>query len=152
MAKRNIIILEVLPNYKSSVEHQVNKDGSEIYFYRHLDWDKPYCNNVHKGDEFFLMNREGVDEPGIYMHGFFDSDEILTPVLWSERGVSKVYLRDVQLVDPRHYRPLSITSLQTAMPEFNWGPGPSGRRLTGPYIRKLRWLWKKYLEIIDDLH
>lgn len=141
----NVLILEVLPNYISSVERLVDKDGTEKYYHRHFDWDKPYCDNVRKGDEFFLIDREEVDEPGIYMHGFFDSDEILTPVYWSERGVSKVYLRDVQIVDPKKYRPLSISSLQTAMPEFNWGPGPSGRRLTGSYIRKLRWMWKLYI-------
>lgn len=150
MAKRNIIILEILPNYISSVEHKVDKDGTETYFYRHFDWDKPYCNNVRKGDEFFLINREDVDEPGIYMHGYCDSDEKLTPVYWSERGVSRVYLRDIQIVDSKKYRPLSISSLQSAMPELNWGPGSSGRRVTGPYIRKIRKMWKQYLEMNDD--
>lgn len=146
----NVLILEVVPNYISSVDRLVDKDGTEKYYYRHFDWDKPYCNNARKGDEFFLINREDVDEPGIYMLGFFDSDEILTPVYWSERGVYKVYLRDVQIVDPKKYRPLSISSLQTAMPEFNWGPSLSGRRITWPYIRKLRGMWQKILEMNDD--
>ena len=147
---KNVLVLEVLPNYISSVVHEEDKDGKDIYYYRHFDWDKPYCNNVRKGDEFFLLFREDVDVPGIYMHGFFDSGEILTPVLWSERGVSKVYLRDIQIADSRKYRPLSIEALQTAMPELNWGPGPSGRRFTGPYIRKIRRMWKQYLAMNDD--
>lgn len=79
------------------------------------------------------------------VHGFFDSDEILTPVYWPERGVSKVYLRDIQKVDPKKYRPLSIDALQSAMPEFNLDPGPSGRKVTGPYIQKLCWMWKLYI-------
>ena len=147
--RKNVILLEILPNYISSVVQRRDKDGNDIYYYRHFDWDKPYCNNVHKGDEFFLIDRNQVDEPGIYMHGFFDSDEILTPVYMSERGVSKVNLRDVQLVDPKKYRPLCIDALQSAMPEFNWAPGPSGRRVTGPYIQKLRWMWKIYHEMND---
>lgn len=150
MAKRKIIILEEMPNYISYVGHIVDKDGNEIYFYRHFDWDEPYCNNVRKGDEFFLINRQDIDVPGIVMHGFFDSDEELTPVYWSERGVSRVYLRDVQIVDPKKYRPLSISALQTAMPEINWGPGPSGWKVTGPYIKKLRTMWKEYLEMNDS--
>ena len=66
--RKNVILLELLPNYISSVEQKKDKDGNDIYYYRHFDWDKPYCNNVHKGDEFFLINRQDVDEPGIYMH------------------------------------------------------------------------------------
>ena len=148
---KKIILLEILPNYISSVEHQVDKEGNEVYFYRHFDWDKTYANRVRKGDEFFLINREDVDIPGIYMHGFFDSDEQLTPVLWSERGLSRVYLKDVQIADPDKYRPLSIKALQAAMPEINWGPGPSGWRITGPYIRIIRRMWNEYLSMNDDL-
>ena len=147
--RKNVLLLEILPNYFSSVEQTKEKDGNDIYYYRHFDWDKPYCNNVHKGDEFFLINREDVDEPGINMHGYFNSDEILTPVYWSERGVSKVYLRDIPIVDPKKYRTLNISSLQTAMPEFNWRPGPSGRRVTGPYVRTIRKMWKMYLKMND---
>ena len=84
------------------------------------------------------------------MHGFFDSDEQLTPVLWSEKGLSRVYLKDVQLADPDKYRPLSIEALQAAMPEFNWSPAPSGRSFDGPYIRILRRMWKKYLKMNDN--
>ena len=146
---KNIILLEVLPNYISSVEHQVDKDGNEVYLYRHLDWDMTYANRVRKGDEFFLINREDVDIPGIYMHGFFDSDEQLTPILWSERGLSRVYLKDVQIADPDKYRPLSIEALQTAMPEINWGPGPSGWKVTGPYVKILRRIWKEYVAMND---
>lgn len=148
---KNVLLLEVLPNFISSIVQTEDKEGKTIYYYRHFNWDKPYCNNVRKGDEFFLINREDVDEPGIYMHGFCDSDEILTPVHWSERGVSRVYLRDVQVADPKKYRPLSIPSLQAAMPEFNWSPGPSGRRITGPYIKIIRRMWKKYLAMNDHL-
>lgn len=143
---KNVLILEVLPNYLSSVVHEKDKAGNDIYYYRHFDWDKPYCNNVHKGDEFFLINREDVDIPGIYIHGFIKQ----VPVFWVERGLSRVYLKDVQIADPRKYRPLSIDALQTAMPEFNWGPSPSGRRITGPYISIIRRMWKQYLAMNDD--
>ena len=85
------------------------------------------------------------------MHGYFDSDEILTPVYWSERGVSKVYLRDIQIVNPKKYRPLSIYSLQNAMPEFNWSPGPFGRKVTDPFVIIIRKMWKKFLEMNEDL-
>jgi hypothetical protein len=54
------------------------------------------------------------------------------------------------MADPKKYRPLSIDALQTAMPEFNWSPGHSGRRITGPYIRKIRRMWKQYLAMNDD--
>ena len=142
---KNVLILEVLPNYISSVVHQY-KDGNDIYCYRHFDWDKSYFNNVHKGDEFFLIIREDVDVQGIYMHGYIKQ----VPIFWVERGLSRVYLKDVQIADSRKYRPLSIEALQAAMPEFNWEPGPSGRRITGPYIRKTRKMWKQYLAMNDD--
>ena len=70
-----------------------------------------------------------IDKDG-NVHGFFYSDEILTLVYWSERGVSKVYLRDIQIVDLKRYRPLRINALKSAMPKFNWDPGPSGSRIT----------------------
>ena len=143
---KNVLVLEVLPNYISSVVHEKDKGGNDIYYYRHFDWDKPYCNNVYKGDEFFLINREDVDIPGIYMHGFIKQ----VPVFWVERGLSIVYLKDVQIADPRKYRPLSIDALQTAMPEFNWDPGPSGRIILDKYVDKLHNMWELYMEMNNN--
>ena len=59
---KKIIILETQPNAVSYVAHEIDKDGNDRYYYRHLDWEKPYRDGINKGDEFFLINREDVDE------------------------------------------------------------------------------------------
>lgn len=146
---KKIIILENLPNNISYVAREIDKEGNERYFYRHLDWLEPYCNGIKPGDEFFLIDRNQVDEPGIIMHGFIASEVTLTPVYWAEKGISRVYLKDVQIVNPKKYRLLTIASMQAVMHGQIWDLIRSGWILCGPAVPKIREMWKMYLEMND---
>ena len=151
MAKfQKIIILENLPNAVSYVAHEIDKNGKDRYYYHHLDWQEPYRNGINKDDEFFLIDRYQVDEPGIVMHGFFDSDLTSYPLRWTNKRVYKIYLRDIQPIDPKKYRLLTIASLQAVMPGQFWDLIKSGWILNGPAILKIKEMWKMYLEMNDD--
>ena len=144
-----IIILESIPNGVSYVAHKYDKTGRDVYYYRHLDWEEPWCNVAHEGDEFFLIGREGVDEPGIVMHGYFASEVTVTPVSWAERGVFRVFLKEVQVIAPKRYRLLTTRALEAAMPPLEWNPGISGWVVPGQNIFKLRRMWREYLAMND---
>ena len=148
---KKIIILETLPNAVSYVAHEIGKEGKDRYYYRHLDWKEPYRNGINKDDEFFLIDRCQVDEPGIIMHGFFDSDLTSYPLRWTNKRVYKIYLRDIQSIDPKKYRLLTIASLQAVMPGQFWDLIKSGWILNGPAILKIKEMWKMYLEMNEDL-
>lgn len=139
---KNIIILELYSDDGLvRFNHQVNQ-----YEYIFHDWEEPYRSNVRKGDECFVINRT-LDTPGIVMHGFIDSDVHYYHHPGSYLSMDRVFLTDLQDINPLKYRLISIELLQSAMPHINWGPGMPGWRITGPYIRIIRRMWKIYIII-----
>lgn len=84
------------------------------------------------------------------MHGFFDSDLTSYPLRWTNKRVYKIYLRDIQPIDSKKYRLLTIASLQASMPGQFWDLIKSGWILNGPAVLKIREMWKMYLEMNDD--
>ena len=111
-------------------------------------WDEPYRSNIKKGDECFIIDRT-LDTPGIIAHGSIDSNVYRYQLPKSYYAADQVLLTDCLRINPDKYRLLSTDYLQTAMPEIGWGPHLSGWEVTGPYVKKLRRIWKEYLEMND---
>lgn len=148
--KNEIIILESV-NYGSFLVMKSPQDkASEGFLYYTCSWDESnWTRNIYSGSEFFIIQREGIDIPGIIMHGFIDHEGIFIDQDRPSRGYHGVYIKDYQKIDPDKYRILSVDTLKAAMPEFTWDLATSGRILSGPYVRTLHKIWREYLKMND---
>ena len=142
---RKIVILELTPN-DGIISFDSSLDKKTYLF---QDWDEPYHSRINIGDEFFIINR-CLDVPGITMHGTVASEvhRYISPRSYS--APLRVVLTDYLDINPEKYRLLTVDVLQTAMPCISWDLGFPGWLVTGPYIKKLRKMWKEYLEMNDD--
>ena len=149
MAKSKIIILKLLPDESYCFNINMGDKSTQYYGYIHADWDPEDWKEAKSGDEFFLLQYKD-NSSGIIMHGTLHSDaKHYGPYPGTKNGIYGTYLIPDQQIDEEKYRLLSTDVLKNAMPEFNWSPGPSGRKITGPNVRKMHKLWKQYLAMND---
>ena len=152
MARKKIIIIKLLPEKSFCIKLKWGKEASQNYLYTHIDWDPDDWKEAQSGDEFFLIQYKD-NSTGIIMHGKLHSDaKDYGPFPGTRKGIYGTYLIADQHINEEKYRLLSTDTLQAAMPEINWGPGPSGWKVTGPYIKKLRRMWREYLEMNDNFN
>ena len=144
MAKRNIIILKLLPNESYCLSHSL-QEGKVSYLYVHGDWNPEDWKEVHKGSEFFLIqNMDGF--PGISMQGTINSDaQVFGSFPGTEKGIVGTHLLANLYVDIDKYRLLSTSTLQAMMPDFDWDSPFSGHPLPKQYAIKLHQIWYEYL-------
>ncbi len=135
----------------SSYKMENFEDEFEHFDDAWFNWSVWEWQDLVPGDEFFLITcGEGVT--GVVMHGFFDS-EPYEDEDWSGKG-RVVYYADLDpdtMVHPDKCPLLTTEALETAMPDFQWNGGHSGRVLPGEYAIKLRAMWQEYLAKNRDL-
>lgn len=152
MAKRKIIILKLLPDESYCFNIEMGDKSTQYYAYMHGDWDPEDWKDAKSGDEFFLIQYKD-NSTGIIMHGTLHSDaKPYGPYPGTKHGVYGTYLISDQHIDEDKYRLLSTETLKAAMPEFQWNAIYSGLTLPFQYENRIHQLWKKYLEMNDDLN
>ena len=130
------------------------EDLEEIGF-TDMNWTVWEYKNASAGDRFFMV-RCGDGNTGICMSGYFSSDPYEDED-WSGKE-RKIYYMDLEpdiMINSDYFPILTTAELASAMPEFDWRGGHSGRLIDAHLAKKLEELWEKFLDghsNIFDLH
>lgn len=116
-----------------------------------LNWSVWDYRQAQEDDRFFMV-RCGEGNTGICMSGTFSSKPYYGED-WSGKGRDVHYMdleRDV-VIHPDYCPILTTAELQTAIPDFDWTGGHSGRLLDEESAKKLERLWSEFLKKNEEM-
>lgn len=127
-----------LENFQNEIE--------DTGYYGDMTWSIWEHKNASAGDRFFLV-RCGDGNTGICMSGYFSSDPYQDED-WSgkERDTYYVNLEPDIMINPEYLPILTTAELVSAIPEFDWTGGHSGRLIDAHLAEKLEALWDNFLD------
>ena len=111
-----------------------------------FSWTIGAHGEAGSGDNFYMV-KSGEGRTGIVMKGFFTSDPYRGDD-WSDRDRNTwfVNIRPTFMVCPTHPKGiLSTQELESAIPDFKWDGGVSGKRLPERLRSMLDSLWEHYM-------
>ena len=111
-----------------------------------------YEHEKAKKNDRFIMVRVGDGKTGVVMSGIFDSNPYQADD-WSGKG-REVYYMNMQpnfIADPENAPIIPTSELQSAIPDFDWTGGHSGRMLNQKQATILDKLLCKYFGKIANL-
>ena len=130
----------------SSYKQENFQEALEEIGFSDMNWNVWEHENANVGDRFFMV-RCGDGNTGICMSGYFMSDPYQDED-WSGKG-RKTYYMDLEpdvMINSDYLPILTTTELASAIPEFDWKGGHSGRLLDAHLAEKLEGLWDKFLD------
>ena len=144
--KMNTIILFWKPEI-SSIKFEDFQECIQNAEIDTMNWSVWEHEKAKKGDRFFLVKCGNTKNNGICMSGYFVS-EPWQGEDWSGKG-REVYYMDMSIdvaINPQFFPILPTTDLQSAIPDFDWTGGHSGRILPTREASLLEEIWDYFLE------
>jgi len=142
------VIFKWNPGFSSYNMHHYLQDLAIIadrgeYDYNWSVWD---YEKIKDGDRFYMM-KLGYGAKGIVACGKITSDPYEDED-WSGQGRTTRYVDffpDI-LINPDALPILDLRTLETEIPDFEWGRGHSGLVLTEDQATRLDALWQKFVD------
>ena len=135
----------------SNVKMENHVSSIHSFLLEHYSWSVYEYEEAKKNDRF-VMVRVGEGKTGVVMSGIFDSNPYQAGD-WSGKG-REVYYMNMQpnfIADPDNAPLISTSELQSAIPDFDWTGGHSGRKLNKEQSVILDKLLGKYFGRIVNL-
>ena len=123
-------------------------DSIKYFYIGHYERKIHDWKEAKIGDRFYVI-KVGEDNVGIVMAGKFSSHPFIASN-WSEKG-KKPYMIELEpsfMINPETMPLLTIEELSTAIPNFMWRGGYSGRKLEIDQAKTLENVFSNYLKTI----
>lgn len=115
------------------------------------NWSIREYEDLHKGDQFFMLREGDGVNPGIMFRGVFTSDPYEGED-WAGTD-KKRYYADFECwacADPDGVPCITLDQLQDALPDINWTKGHSGELLSPETAEILETIWEENISWVDE--
>lgn len=114
-----------------------------------FNWSVREHEKARMGDRFYMVSCSPRFPRGIVMCGIFTSNPYRGNDWNTQRNSSDIWYMDLKpvfMMDPRHPDLMPVSLLETAIPDFNWQGGASGRMLSAEEAEILEEIWAPYAQ------